>query len=199
MKHETLFYMKILLIDNYDSFTYNLVQIIEQHGKNEFIVLPYDKVDNNVIAGYDKILLSPGPGIPDDFPKLEAFVRRFYKEKSFFGICLGYEAIALAFGAKLYKPGDVFHGVSKKTCITQKEDYLFRDINDGFQSGLYHSWAIDKSSFPEELIIIALAEDGIIMAISHRRYDIKGIQFHPESIMTKAGGKILFNWLEFHP
>jgi len=188
--------MKLLLIDNYDSFTYNLVQLIEEHGGISFEVKKYHEVDNEVISLFDKILLSPGPGFPADFPNLEKWVKEFHKSKSFLGICLGHEAIALAFGAKLKKLDRVFHGVTKKTNITDKEDYLLYDVTDGFEAGLYHSWAIEEMSFPNELKVTAIADDGIIMAISHRTYDLKGVQFHPESIMTKEGDKIMRNWLD---
>ena len=187
--------MKLLLIDNYDSFTYNLVQLIEEHGGIAYEVKKYHEVNNEIIKNFDKILLSPGPGFPADFPNLEKWVKEFYKEKSFIGICLGHEAIALAFGAKLKRLGRVFHGVTKKTNILDTKDYFFAGIPDRFEAGLYHSWAIDKIGFPEELKITAIADDGIIMAISHKTYDLKGVQFHPESIMTKEGKKIMGNWL----
>lgn len=187
--------MKILLIDNNDSFTYNLVQIIREHSQNQLDVINYHLLNSEIIQDYDKIIISPGPGLPEDFPMLEKWILEFGKEKSILGICIGHEAIALAFGGKLNKQGKVFHGVSKRSTINGSEEYLFENIANNFEAGLYHSWAIDPSSFPENLQITAKAEDGIIMALSHRENDIKGLQFHPESIMTPAGEQIILNWL----
>lgn len=188
--------MKILLIDNYDSFTYNLVQLIEQTNLCELKVVPYHKATDELIETFDKILISPGPGIPPDFPRLETIVKKFYRTKSFLGICLGHEAIALAFGAKIYSLGRVFHGVSKKTAVVDKSNYIFQNIPDKFEGGLYHSWALEKNTLPKQLIITAVAEDGVIMAFSHKQFDLTGFQFHPESIMTKYGSQMIYNWLK---
>lgn len=185
----------LLLIDNYDSFTYNLLQIVEENSSMDFEVLKYDEIKSETIINFDKILISPGPGIPEDFPNLEKWVRDFGSNKSFLGICLGHEAIALAYGAKLYKLGGVFHGVTKQTTIVKPDDYIFRGVPGTFTGGLYHSWALEAESFPDNLEITARADDGIIMAFSHIKYDCKGLQFHPESHMTKEGVRILKNWL----
>jgi len=185
----------LLLIDNYDSFTYNLLQIVEEHSTMKYEVLKYGEVDSDTVERFDKILMSPGPGIPQDFPNLEKWVREFGNRKSFLGICLGHEAIALAYGAKLRKLPGVFHGVAKTTDVIKPADYLFTGLPEQFTGGLYHSWAVDEKSFPQELRITAKAGDGIIMAFTHKKYDCKGLQFHPESNMTRVGEKILSNWL----
>lgn len=161
----------------------------------KYEVLKYGEVDSNIVAQFDKILISPGPGIPEDFPNLEKWVVEFGNKKSFLGICLGHEAIALAYGAKLRKLEGVFHGVAKKTVITRPDDYIFRDVPVEFYGGLYHSWALDESSFPGELEITSGSEDGIIMSFTHKMFDCKGLQFHPESNMTKVGERIMRNWL----
>lgn len=187
--------MKVLLIDNYDSFTFNLAQIIEQSGLCELKVVCYDDVSDDLIEGYDKIVMSPGPGIPADFPNLEKIVKKFYKSKSILGICLGHEVIALAFGGTIHNMG-VFHGLTKRTRIIQQESYIFDGIPQDFNAGCYHSWALDEKTFPEELVITARAEDGVIMALNHKEFDIAGFQYHPESIMTKYGKQMLINWLK---
>lgn len=188
--------MKVLLIDNYDSYTYNLVQIIEQSGLCELLVISYDDVNDVLIEGFDKIVMSPGPGIPADFPNLERIVRKFYKMKSILGVCLGHEAIAIAFGGTIHHLGRVFHGITKKTKLTQTQSYIFDEIPNEFDAGCYHSWALDERTFPAELEITARAEDGVIMALSHKEFDVAGFQYHPESIMTKYGEQMLLNWLK---
>jgi anthranilate synthase component 2 len=187
--------MKILLIDNNDSFTYNLVQLVRENGQNELEVINYHKLNSKIIQSFDKIIISPGPGLPEDFPMLEKWIQEFAKTKSILGICMGHESIALAYGGKLEKQTKVFHGISKLTSAVISDEYLFDGIAKHFETGLYHSWAIDPKSFPEELIVTAKANDGIIMGLSHRKYDVKGLQFHPESIMTPVGEKMISNWL----
>jgi anthranilate synthase component 2 len=186
--------VRILLIDNNDSFTYNLVQLLEEEGPATVDVVPYQEVTPDLIDRYDKIMISPGPGLPEDFPNLMIWVRKFSAQKSILGVCLGHEAIALAYGGSLHHLGRVFHGVSKRTRIIQK-DYLFQDVTDEFEAGLYHSWALDPKTFPGQLQVTAVAEDGVIMALSHKEYDLKGFQYHPESIMTGEGRKMIRNWL----
>lgn len=188
--------MKVLLIDNYDSYTYNLVQIIEQSELCELLVVSYDDVNDELIERFDKIVMSPGPGIPADFPNLERIVRKFYKSKSILGVCLGHEAIAIAFGGTIHHLGRVFHGITKRTTLTKTQSYIFDGIPHEFNAGCYHSWALDEKTFPKELEITARAEDGVIMAFSHKEYDLAGFQYHPESIMTKYGEQMLLNWLK---
>ena len=188
--------MKVLIIDNYDSFTHNLAQIIEQSGLCELKIIPYHEAKDELIEQFDKIVMSPGPGIPSDFPNLEMIVKRFYKSKSILGVCLGHEAIALAFGGSIHHLGRVFHGVTKRTLLTKQKSYIFDGIPQEFDAGLYHSWALDEKIFPNELIVTARAEDGVIMAFCHKACDLTGFQFHPESIMTKYGEQMLLNWLK---
>jgi anthranilate synthase component 2 len=187
--------MKVLLIDNHDSFVYNLAQLVEETELCELNVISYDDVDENIIEGFDKFIISPGPGIPSDFPKLQKFVRRFYTEKDILGVCMGHEVITLAFNGEIHHAGKVFHGFSKKSFFTDPDNYIFKNIPDGFESGLYHSWALKKQTFPKELKITAVAEDGIIMALQHAHHNVVGFQFHPESIMTKYGSQMVRNWL----
>jgi anthranilate synthase component 2 len=189
--------MNVLLIDNYDSFVYNLAQLVEETGLCELRVISYDMVDESIIEGFDKIIISPGPGIPSDFPNLQKFVRRFYAVKDILGVCMGHEVIALAFGGQIHQSGKVFHGLTKKSVITDPENYIFKHVPDGFESGLYHSWALKTENFPTELKITAVAEDGIIMALQHKKYNVVGFQFHPESIMTKYGSQMVRNWLTY--
>jgi len=188
--------MRVLLIDNYDSFTFNLKQLVEELELCELEVLPYNKVDERVIKSFDKFIISPGPGIPSDFPKLQHYISKFYDTKDILGICLGFEAIALAFGGEIISSGRVFHGLAKTTLIADKENYIFQGVPDNFKSGCYHSWVVKKESFPKDLKITAVADDGIIMALSHNQYNVVGFQYHPESIMTKYGRKMVENWLK---
>lgn len=191
--------MKVLLIDNYDSFVYNLAQLVEESGICDLEVISYDKVNENIIEGFDKFIISPGPGIPQDFPYLEKYIRTFYKQKDILGVCLGFEAIALSFGGEIIQSGKVFHGFSKKTKIIDPDNYIFKNVPNEFEAGLYHSWILDQGKFPSELKITAQADDGVIMALSHNDYNLTGFQYHPESIMTKEGKTMVWNWLNFTP
>lgn len=187
--------MQILIVDNYDSFTYNLAQIVKECSNSEPVILKNDKINLKSVTGYNKILFSPGPGLPKDSPVMDKIIQRFGKSKSILGICLGHQAIGEAFGAQLINLKRVFHGVAKKINLTEDE-YIFRKIPHSFEAGLYHSWVVSEKKFPECLKITATSEDGYIMGISHREYDIHGVQFHPESIMTKPGKAIIDNWLK---
>lgn len=187
--------MKVLLINNYDSFVFNLAQMVEEMDLCELSVVSYDEVDENVIDGFDKFIISPGPGIPKDFPNLQKFVKLYHSTKDILGVCLGHEAIALSFGGEIVHSGKVFHGFTKKSTILDHKNYIFKDIPDGFEAGCYHSWALKKENFPQELNITAIAEDGIIMALEHKQYNVVGFQYHPESIMTKHGKQMVLNWL----
>jgi len=187
--------MRVLIIDNYDSFTYNLAQVVEQCGVSDFNIMKTDALDMKKAGDYPKILISPGPGLPKDYPNLFSLLDLYSSSKSILGVCLGHQAIAEFFGAKLFNLNEVYHGVTKKIQILKKDDYLFRNIPDAFEGGLYHSWAVSEQDFPQELVVTSKAEDGIIMSISHQILDVKGIQFHPESIMTDYGTAIIRNWL----
>lgn len=188
--------MKLLIIDNYDSFTHNLVQMIEELGMSNYQVITHDQVNINEVDKFNKILITPGPGLPEDHPMLEKVIRQYSSTKSILGVCLGHQAIAKAFGGELFKQDNVSHGITKIIVIKDLSDYLFTNVHAEIDVGLYHSWAVSESNFPNALKVIAVSEDGVIMALSHRQNDVKGVQFHPESIMTPVGSQILRNWLE---
>ena len=187
---------KVLLIDNYDSFTFNLAQMLHESNLCEYTIIKNDKVNLNKISEYNKILISPGPGLPEHTVNLFEIIDRFHEEKSILGICLGMQAIAEYFGADLYNLDKVYHGVKTNTKIIGKEDELFKDLPERIETGLYHSWAVSVDDV-DELKVTAISQRNIIMAVSHIKYDVKGIQFHPESIMTKNGKKIIKNWLSY--
>lgn len=185
--------MRIYLVDNYDSFTFNLVHYVEMFCE-EIKVVRSDKLDIEEIESFDKIIISPGPGLPSEVPVLSAILERYSSKKSILGVCLGMQAIAEFFGGRLYNLPNIIHGVPANTIIT-KEDYLFKDIPKNFESGRYHSWAVDRDSLPKELEIIATDDNNVLMAIAHRDLDIRAVQFHPESVMTPCGLKIIENFI----
>lgn len=187
--------MKLLIIDNFNSFTYNLVQIVEELAIADYSIETHDKVDMSMVSKFDKILLTPGPGLPNEHPILEKVIRKYCSSKSILGVCLGHQAIAETFGGELFKQKTVSHGFAKKVIIKNDDEYLFKGLPKEIRAGLYHSWAVSPNNFPDELKITAVSEDGVIMALSHKEYDVKGVQFHPESIMTPLGKQILSNWL----
>jgi anthranilate synthase component 2 len=187
--------MKLLLLDNYDSFTFNLVQIIEEWGKADLQVVSNDQISLDQVKTFDKILLSPGPDLPAQAGLMPEIIQHFSAEKSILGVCLGHQAIAQSFGASLINLKQVFHGKSTKVTILNNDDYLFNGLGSEIEVGLYHSWAVANENFPLDLCITAVAESGVIMALSHQKYDVRGVQFHPESIMTPMGRKIVENWL----
>lgn len=184
--------MKCLIIDNYDSFTYNLVHLIKEIGIMPDVVRN-DKFKMEEVAKYDKIILSPGPGIPDEAGFLKKLIRNYASTKSIFGVCLGHQAIAEVFGAKLINLEQVFHGVETEIELTNK-DYLFNGIPHKFNAGRYHSWNVNQV-LPDDLEVIAIDKSQQVMALKHKKYDLRGVQFHPESIMTKHGKQILKNFL----
>jgi anthranilate synthase component 2 len=187
--------MKILVIDNYDSFTYNLVHIIRELG-HKMDIFRNDKIKMEEVWAYDKILLSPGPGIPDEAGIMKQVIKEYSHSKSILGICLGHQGIAEVFGAKLFNIPKVLHGVTSEAQVVDHTDYLFENIPDVFQATHYHSWAVVKESFTPELKITATNKEGLVMGLSHVKYDVKGLQFHPESIMTPEGPKMIANWLK---
>ncbi len=187
--------MKVLLVDNYDSFTYNLAQILSESKLCYFEIVKNDKIDINKIKFYDKILLSPGPGVPENAGKLLKILNNFYDKKNILGVCLGMQAIAEYFGGKIYNLKKVYHGIDTKIKINNK-NLLFKGLPQKIKVGLYHSWAVDKTKLPENLKITAISNDNIIMAIAHKKYNIFGVQFHPESYITNYGKKIIENWLK---
>ncbi|MBN2522013.1 MAG: aminodeoxychorismate/anthranilate synthase component II [Bacteroidales bacterium] len=186
---------KILVIDNYDSFTYNLVHYIENLTDDPLDVFRNDKIELDAIQEYDKILLSPGPGIPIEAGICLDIVKKYSASKSILGVCLGHQAIAEAFGGRLINLSKVYHGVSTTINIIAPEDRLFKEIPGTLEVGRYHSWVVSREDLPDCFKINSLDEFGIIMGISHKEYDVKGVQFHPESVLTKYGLKIIENWL----
>lgn len=181
----------ILVLDNYDSFTYNLVHYIESFDvKCE--VFRNDKISVEEAGKYRKIVLSPGPGIPEEAGILLPLIRAYASEKSILGVCLGHQAIGQVFGAELYNVGNVIHGKAKNTKVIA-DDVLFEGMDKEFQSGRYHSWAIRNVQAP--LIVTAVDDDDLVMALKHETYNVRGVQFHPESVMTPQGLKLIENWL----
>jgi anthranilate synthase component 2 len=187
--------MKIFVLDNYDSFTYNLVEAIRNITGQQPTVKRNDQFELPELNAYDKIILSPGPGIPDEAGLLKATINTYKSSKSILGICLGMQAIAEVFGGELYNLPDVYHGISTPITVTDPEDRLFTGLDSTFDAGRYHSWAVDPASLPQSLQVTAFDNLGVIMAISHNSLDVKGLQFHPESIMTSVGITIIKNWL----
>ncbi len=187
--------MKISIIDNYDSFTYNLAHLVKELGA-EVKVYRNDQFEMNDLADTDKIILSPGPGIPSEAGKLLDVIRYYAGKKPMLGVCLGHQAIGEVFGAKLENLDDVFHGVATKGSQLGN-DYIFKGLPERFLMGRYHSWVVSKEDFPDCLEITAQSDEGQIMALKHKEYDIHGIQFHPESVLTPDGRAIVSNWLAF--
>jgi anthranilate synthase component 2 len=187
--------MKIAVIDNYDSFTYNLVHSIKQISHQQVAVFRNDKLNIEDLEIFNKVVLSPGPGIPDEAGLLKTIIRRWAPEKSILGVCLGHQALAEVFDAKLLNISKVFHGVSTRIRILKPDDYLFLDLPEFIEGGRYHSWIVSSEDLPDCFEITAEDEGGEIMAISHKKFDLKGVQFHPESVLTIYGEKIISNWL----
>lgn len=187
--------MKILVIDNYDSFTYNLVHYLEKVTDATVEVYRNDKISLEEVNRYDKILLSPGPGIPSEAGILLDVIRKYAPTKSILGVCLGQQAIAEAFGGTISNLKEVFHGVATPVNILV-EDSLFKNVPKKLNVGRYHSWAVDKAGLPKELEITAVDESGSIMGIRHTTYDLRGVQFHPESVLTEHGLQMIENWVK---
>ncbi len=186
--------MKILVLDNYDSFTYNIVHLVKQLGYADVEVHRNDKISLEEVGKFDKIILSPGPGIPFEAGILLDVIKRYAPTKSILGVCLGEQAIGEAFGATLVNLPEVHHGVTSQAIILDHE-ILFKDLPGEIEVGRYHSWAVSKEGFPDCLQITAIDENGMIMALRHKQYDVRGVQFHPESVLTPDGEQILKNWL----
>ena len=186
--------IKVLVFDNYDSFTYNLVQIIEQILGKKVDVFKNDQIALEDIEKYDKIILSPGPGVPNEAGILLDLIKKYAPSKSILGVCLGQQAIAEAFGGSIINLTEIFHGVATES-IQVKEHLIFKNLPKKIDVGRYHSWAVNPENFPKELEITAIDNDGMIMALQHKTYDVHGVQFHPESILTPHGKKILENFI----
>lgn len=186
--------MNILIIDNYDSFTYNLVQLVRAVAGIEPVVRRNDCFTLDEVALFDKILLSPGPGLPADAGLLLAVIKQYATTKSILGVCLGHQAIAEAFGGKLTRLDEVCHGFASDIQVTAN-DVLFYSLPAQFPVGRYHSWVVAADALPESLMVTAVTASGAIMALRHKEHDVCGVQFHPESILTKSGKKIIENWI----
>ena len=205
--------MKILVFDNYDSFTYNLVHLVEKILHQKVDVYRNDQIHLEKVKEYDKIILSPGPGIPGEAGLLLPLIKEYASSKSILGVCLGHQAIGEAFGGKLVNLSEVYHGVATAIRIVSRESSvvngksnsrltihdsrnLFAGLPDLFDAGRYHSWIVSDENFPKELEVTARDDNNFIMALQHKTYDVQGVQFHPESVLTPLGETILRNWLD---
>ncbi|MCQ2266887.1 MAG: aminodeoxychorismate/anthranilate synthase component II [Bacteroidaceae bacterium] len=186
--------MKIVIIDNYDSFTYNLSHLVKELGA-EVTVLRNDKFKMEQLKEFDKIILSPGPGVPSEAGLLLDVIRSYAGRKPILGVCLGYQAIGEFFGSQLVNLSRVYHGVATPSHRTA-DDYIFEGLPDCIEIGRYHSWVVDADGLPSCLEVTSVSDEGYIMSLRHREYDIRGIQYHPESVLTKDGRVILQNWLK---
>ena len=189
------FKMKILILDNYDSFTYNLVHMVEKITGNFPVVFRNDEISIEAVGNYDVIMLSPGPGIPNEAGILKDVIKRYAGIKPIFGVCLGLQAITEVFGGTIINLEDVFHGVATEMRITDKDAVIFKDVPETFLAARYHSWAATDEGFPEEIQVTARDEDGLIQAIQHKIFPISAVQFHPESILTDVGEQLLRNFI----
>lgn len=204
--------MKILVFDNYDSFTYNLVHLVEKILNQKVDVYRNDQLPLEKVKGYDKIILSPGPGLPVEAGLLLPLIKEYASSKSILGVCLGHQAIGEAFGGKLENLSAVFHGVATKVRVNSElsmvneenslftihhsRKNLFNELPEEFEAGRYHSWIVSDKNFPEELEVTARDDNNYIMALQHKKYDVQGVQFHPESVLTPMGKEIIRNWLK---
>ncbi len=192
---------KILVFDNYDSFTYNLVHLVEKITNNKVDVYRNDEISLEKIDEYDKIILSPGPGIPSEAGLLLPLIKKYAATKSILGVCLGHQAIGEAFGGTLINLDKVYHGVATNCQLTTNNEQrtmnnrIFKNLPSQIEVGRYHSWIVSDKNFPDELEITATDDTGYIMALQHKIFDVQGVQFHPESVLTPDGEKILRNWL----
>ena len=189
--------INILLIDNYDSFTYNIAHTVRSFPGSNLQIIEAGRIDLADINSFDKIIFSPGPDLPRPGNIMERVLNNYAGKKPILGICLGLQAIILFYGGRLKQLEEVVHGRKKvitKTCNYSK---LFKDIPSSFEAGLYHSWVADPDCLPDSLVITAVSEDGRIMGIRHKQFDIEAVQFHPESIMTPSGGKMIENWIRY--
>ena len=187
--------MKILVIDNYDSFTYNLVHAIKKISGLQVDVYRNDEISLEEIENYDKIVLSPGPGIPEEAGLLLDIIKAYAPKKSILGVCLGHQAIGEAFGGKLHNMNRVLHGIATPVTRTGNHSILFKDLPDTFDVGRYHSWIVQDEQLPECFEVTSYDNEGLIMSMQHKEYDVHSVQFHPESVLTPLGEKIIENWL----
>jgi anthranilate synthase component 2 len=188
---------KVLVIDNYDSFTYNLVHLVNELGR-DVEVWRNDKFDLADVAAFDQIILSPGPGIPEEAGLLLDVIRTYAPVKSIFGVCLGQQAIAEAFGGKLLNLGRPMHGIATPITVVDPTELVFKDCPQTINVGRYHSWVVSPEGLPDCFTITATDAAGEIMALRHNEFDVRGVQFHPESVLTECGKQMVKNWLESH-
>ncbi len=190
--------MKILVFDNYDSFTYNLVHLVEKITHEKVDVYRNNKIALEDVKKYDKIILSPGPGVPEEAGLLLPLIKEYAASKPILGVCLGHQAIGQAFGGTLTNLSSVYHGVAtkiKSNGINPKSNSVFQNLPEEIEVGRYHSWVVDRENFPTDLEITAEDENGFIMGLQHKTFDVQGVQFHPESVLTPDGEKLMRNWL----
>ena len=190
---KNVFMKKILVVDNYDSFTYNLVYLLRRHA--DITVKKNDQVTFADAEQFHKILFSPGPGIPAEAGNMCALIKHFAGVKPILGVCLGHQAIGQVFGGTLQNLDKVYHGIATPVILNHRRNYLFNNVPETFLAGRYHSWVVDSKSIPHDLEVTACDNDGMIMALAHKVYDINGLQFHPESIMTEYGETMIQNWV----
>jgi anthranilate synthase component II len=188
--------MRVLVFDNYDSFTYNLVHYVRKITGTDVDVFRNDEISLDQIGKYDKIILSPGPGIPDEANLLKPLISEYGPSKSILGVCLGLQAIAEVYGGKLSNLENVFHGVATTMEQEEKDDILFRGIPHFFEAGRYHSWIVDDEGLPPCLKVSSRDDSGKIMSLFHTSHDVRGMQFHPESVLTPLGENMIINWLK---
>ena len=186
--------MKPLILDNYDSFTFNLVHYVEQFC-DDITVKRNDEISLDEVDGFEAIILSPGPGLPAHAGIMRELIKRFASNKKILGVCLGHQAIGEAFGASLKNLNQVHHGVAIPINVIEKEEPLFRNLPNRMDTGRYHSWVVDKNTIPPELKITATDDEGEVMAVRHKQFDVCGVQFHPESLLTPDGLKVIENWV----
>jgi anthranilate synthase component II len=191
--------MKILVFDNYDSFTYNLVHLVEKITHTKVVVYRNDQLPLEKVKEYDKIILSPGPGVPEEAGLLLPLIKEYAASKSILGVCLGHQAIGQAFGGTLVNLSTVYHGIASPVKVKNEESggrsALFENLPDVFDVGRYHSWVVSDDNFPTDLEVTARDQNNYIMALQHKKFDVQGVQFHPESVLTPSGETIMRNWL----
>lgn len=188
--------MKLLVLDNYDSFTYNLVQYLQELLGHKVDVFRNDEITVEEVGEYDAIVLSPGPGVPKDAGNMPAIIQTYAPTKPILGVCLGHQAIGEAFGGELLNLSKVFHGMETPVEVIEEKEPLFHGLPRQMQVGRYHSWVVKKENLPEVLEVTAIDDTGEIMAFRHKEYNVRGVQFHPESIMTPEGKAMLQNFLQ---
>jgi anthranilate synthase component 2 len=188
--------MKILVLDNYDSFTYNIVHYVEELVDAKVDVFRNDEISLEDVAAYDKIILSPGPGVPSEAGILEPLIAKYGATKSILGVCLGCQAIGEVYGGTISNLNKVFHGVATPVSVINRDEFLFNGVPDTFMAGRYHSWVVDNEGLPADLLVTSRDAEGQIMGVMHRTHDVRGVQFHPESILTEHGKTMIKNWLE---